>query len=306
MEKVLAKELEPFKPLFIEEPVLPEKNEALLEITKHTGSELADLRMKGEHSFMSLDVFKLDGRVALITGGNRGLGFAMAKALAEAGADVVLTSRKSEKARESAAAIAEATGRRALGLTVDVTDAQQVESMVQSTLQALGRIDILVNNAGVNVRKPIEEFDEASWDLVQNTNLKAPFLCARAVARSMKAQRYGRVVNVASMLGLTALPERGAYCSSKGGLIQLTKVQALEWAPYNITANALCPGPFATELNTPVLNNPQANQFFLNHIALGLWGQPEEIGGAIVFLASDASSFMTGSTLVFDGGWTAE
>ncbi len=178
--------------------------------------------------------------------------------------------------------------------------------MVQSTLQALGRIDILVNNAGVNVRKPIEEFDEASWDLVQNTNLKAPFLCARAVARTMKAQRYGRVVNVASMLGLTALPERGAYCSSKGGLIQLTKVQALEWAPYNITANALCPGPFATELNTPVLNNPQANQFFLNHIALGRWGQPEEIGGAIVFLASDASGFMTGSTLVFDGGWTAE
>src|SRR2546423_6772194 len=220
IEKVLAKEVEPVKPLFIEEPVLPEKNEALLEITKHTGSELADLRMKGEHSFMSLDVFKLDGRVALITGGNRGLGFAMAKALAEAGADVVLTSRKSEKARESAAAIAEATGRRALGLTVDVTDAQQVESMVQSTLQALGRIDILVNNAGVNVRKPIEEFDEASWDLVQNTNLKAPFLCARAVARTMKAQRYGRVVNVASMLGLTALPERGAYCSSKGGLIQ--------------------------------------------------------------------------------------
>src|SRR6266536_1513138 len=184
-----------------------------------TGSE--SLERKEHTSLMSLDVFKLDGRVALITGGNRGLGFAMAKALAEAGADVVLTSRKSEKARESAAAIAEATGRRALGLTVDVTDAQQVESMVQSTLQALGRIDILVNNAGVNVRKPIEEFDEASWDLVQNTNLKAPFLCARAVARSMKAQRYGRVVNVASMLGLTALPERGAYCSSKGGLIQL-------------------------------------------------------------------------------------
>src|SRR5438105_11917958 len=239
--------------------------------------------MKGEHSFMSLGVFKLDGRVALITGGNRGLGFAMAKALAEAGADVVLTSRKSEKAQESAAAIAAATGRRALGLTVDVTDAQQVEAMVQSSIQAFGRIDILVNNAGVNIRKPIEEFDEASWNLVQNTNLKAPFLCSRAVARHMKEQRSGRVINVASMLGLVALPERGAYSSSKGGLIQLTKVLALEWASYNITVNALCPGPFATELNTAVMNNPQANQFFLDHIPLGRWGQPEELGGVSFF-----------------------
>jgi NAD(P)-dependent dehydrogenase (short-subunit alcohol dehydrogenase family) len=255
---------------------------------------------------MYLDLFKLAGRVALITGGSQGLGFVMAQALAEAGADVVVTSRKKEKAQKSAAAIADATGRRALGLAVDVTDAQQVEAMVQSTIEAFGHIDILVNNAGVNVRKPIEEFDEASWDLVQNTNLKAPFFCSRAVARPMKEQRYGRVINIASMLGLTALPERGAYCSSKGGLIQLTKVLALEWAPYNVTVNALCPGPFATELNIPVLNNPQANQFFLNHIALGRWGQPEEIGGAIIFLASDASSFMTGSALVFDGGWTAE
>ena len=255
---------------------------------------------------MSLDLFNLDGRVALITGGSQGLGFAMAQALARAGASVVVTSRQHEKAQASAAAIAAATGQHTLGIAVDVTDAQQIEAMVQSTIQALGRIDILVNNAGINIRRPIKEFDEASWDLVQSTNLKAPFLCSRAVARSMKERRYGRVINVASMLGLTALPERGAYCSSKGGLIQLTKVLALEWAAYNITVNALCPGPFATELNTPVMNNPQANQFFLSHIPLGRWGRPEEIGGAIVFLASEASSFMTGAALVFDGGWTAE
>ncbi len=254
---------------------------------------------------MSLDVFKLDGRVALITGGNRGLGFAMAQALAEAGADVVVTSRQQEKALKSAAAIAEATGRRTLGLVVDVTNADQVESMVRSVVQEFGRIDILVNNAGINIRKPVEEFDEASWDLVQETNLKAPFLCSRAVVRYMKEQHYGRVINIASMIALVALPERSAYCSSKGGLIQLTRVLALEWASYNITVNALCPGPFATEMNIPVMNNPQANQFFLDHIPLGRWGRPEELGGAIVFLASHASSFMTGAALVIDGGWTA-
>lgn len=254
---------------------------------------------------MSLDMFKLDGRIALITGGTGGLGYVMAEALARAGADVIVTSRDKGKADAAAQAIAASTGRRALGLAVDVTSAEQVEEMVEASVQAFGRIDILINNAGINVRKPIEDFDEASWDLVQNTNLKAPFLCARAVAKTMKNQRYGRVINMSSMLGSIALPERGAYCSSKGGLIQLTKVLALEWAPYNITVNALCPGPIATELNTVVMNNPEANRFFVDNIALGRWGRPEEIIGAIIYMASDASSFMTGASMVVDGGWTA-
>jgi NAD(P)-dependent dehydrogenase (short-subunit alcohol dehydrogenase family) len=254
---------------------------------------------------MSLDVFKLNGRVALVTGGNRGLGFAMSSALAEAGADVILTSRNREKAQSSAAGIAQATGRRTLGLEVDVIHTDQVETMVRTVVEQFGRIDILVNNAGINIRKPVVEYDEESWDLVQNTNLKAPFLCTRAVAKQMKIQRYGRIINVSSMLGIVALPERSAYCSSKGGLIQLTKVHALELASHNITVNALCPGPFLTEINTPILNNPEASEFIMSRIALSRWGLPEELGGAIVFLSSEASSFMTGSSLVIDGGFTA-
>src|SRR2546425_3136416 len=228
---------------------------------------------------MSLDVFKLDGRVALITGGNRGLGFAMAQALAEAGANVVVTSRQEERALESAATLAGATGQRTMGLMVDVTDAEQIESMVQAVVKEFGRIDILVNNAGINIRKPVEELDEASWDLVQDTNLKAPFLCSRAAARYMKEQRYGRIINLSSMLGMVALPERSAYCSSKAGLIQLTRVLALEWAEHNITANAVCPGPFATDINQAVINNPEANQFFLDHLPIKRWGKPEELTG---------------------------
>jgi NAD(P)-dependent dehydrogenase (short-subunit alcohol dehydrogenase family) len=255
---------------------------------------------------MVLEMFQLNGRVALVTGGNRGLGLAMSRALAEAGADVVLTSRDEERAVTSARELAEATGRRTLGLAVDVTNAAQVEMMVQRIRQEFGRLDILVNNAGINVRKPAEDFDEASWDAVQAINLKAPFLCARAVFPLMKEQRYGRIISLASMLGLVALPERIAYCASKGGVIQMSRVLALEWAKYNITVNALCPGPFATELNIPVMSNPETNQFFLNHIPLGRWGNPEELGGVIVFLASQASSFMTGAAMVVDGGWTAE
>jgi NAD(P)-dependent dehydrogenase (short-subunit alcohol dehydrogenase family) len=250
--------------------------------------------------------FKLDGKVALITGGCQGLGLEFSRALANAGASVVVTSRDERKAQAAAEAIRKETGRDTLGLSADVTDFHRMEAVTHKVVDTFGRLDILINNAGVNVRKPILEYDEQSWDLVQTTNLKAPFLCAKAVVPQMIKQKFGRIINIASMLGTVALPERSAYCSSKGGLIQLTKVMALEWAEHNITANAVCPGPFATDINQAVINNPVANQFFLDHLPIKRWGKPEELTGLMVYLASDLSSFMTGSAIVIDGGWTSE
>jgi NAD(P)-dependent dehydrogenase (short-subunit alcohol dehydrogenase family) len=178
--------------------------------------------------------------------------------------------------------------------------------MVARVLDSFGRLDILVNNAGINIRGPIEELDESDWDAVLDTNLKGPWLCCRAAAQAMKRQKWGRVINLSSMLGEVSLPGRTPYASSKGGLTMLTKTLALEWAPDGINVNALCPGPFATELNLPLLNDPTVSATMQAKIPLGRWGDPMEIGPAAVFLASEASSFVTGTTLFVDGGYTAQ
>src|SRR3954453_21872927 len=252
-----------------------------------------------------LDRFRLDGRVELVTGGARGLGKVISEALASAGARVALTSRKTEDAEAEARSIQSSLGTESLGISVDVTSPADVEGMTARTLDRFGKIDILVNNAGINIRGPIEQLSESDWDQVIDTNLKGPWLCCRAAAAAMKRQKWGRVINVSSTLGEVSMPNRTPYASSKGGLTLMTKTLALEWAEHGINVNALCPGPFATDINAPLLNDPAANAQIRANVPLGRWGDPVELGPAAVFLASEASSFITGATLFIDGGYTA-
>jgi len=250
--------------------------------------------------------FSLEGRTALVTGGSKGLGFVFAHALARAGADVAIVSRHADELESAAERIAHETHRRCVPIPADVSLSGEVEAMASQAISDLGRIDVLVNNAGINIRNPTIDQTEEEFRRILDVNLVGLFLVGRAVGRHMVERDRGSVINVASMIGLVGLAGRPGYTSSKGAVVQLTRTMALEWAPHGVRVNALCPGPFVTEINTPVLDDPEANRFFVDRIPLGRWGRPEELSGAIVFLAGDASSFMTGATLVIDGGWTAQ
>jgi NAD(P)-dependent dehydrogenase (short-subunit alcohol dehydrogenase family) len=252
-----------------------------------------------------LDRFKLTGKTALVTGGARGLGKTMATALAEAGADIALTGRSLDSCQTTAREIADATGRTVRAFAADVTVAADVARLRAEVTAACGDVDILINNAGTNIRGTLDQLTEADWDSVIDTNLKGPFLCTKAFAPGMLKKGWGRVVNLASILSVIGLPGRTPYASSKAGVLGLTRVWALEWAGKGVTCNAICPGPFATDMNKQLLNDPQAYQQFVANIPMGRWGELEELTGAIVFLASEASSFVTGTSLFIDGGWTA-
>lgn len=253
-----------------------------------------------------LDSFRLDGRRALVTGGAKGLGQVIATALAQAGADVAIVSRTLSDCQATADKIAASTGRRTLGLQADVTQQNEVRRLVEEVESGLGPIDILVNNAGINVRGASHELQESDWDDVININLKAPFLCARIFGPLMCDRGWGRVINMGSILSVIALPGRAPYASAKAGVMNLTKVLALEWATSGVTVNTICPGPFATEMNRELLNDPEKYRAFVAKIPLGRWGELHEIAGAAVYLASPASSYVTGSALFIDGGWTSQ
>jgi NAD(P)-dependent dehydrogenase (short-subunit alcohol dehydrogenase family) len=248
---------------------------------------------------------RLDGRVAVITGASKGLGKQMAEALAEAGATVALVARSSELLEGVRAEIV-ARGGEAYAFPGDISEEAGVTRLAREIRQQAGAPDILINNAGINIRKPLHEFTLEEWRRVMATNVDGPFLCSRAFVPGMMEKKFGRIINVASMMAHVSLPQRAAYSASKFALLGMTKALALELAPYNVTANAISPGPLATEINTVLLQDPVQLATFNSKIPLGRWGKLEEIGALAVFLCSDASGFITGTDIVIDGGWTAQ
>ncbi len=244
------------------------------------------------------------GRVALVTGASRGLGKAMALALAAAGARVALAGRD-VASLEAVRDEARTAGGEAELYRADVTSAEQVAQLERDVLERFGPVHILVNNAGMNIRKNVPEFTLDEWNTVIATNLTSAFLMCRSFVPHMKGQGYGRIVNMTSIMSHVSLPGRAAYSASKAGLLGFTRALALELAPEGICVVAISPGPFATEMNLPLLNDPEKNAQFVASIPLGRWGKVEDIGQLAVFLCSDAAAFITGTDVLIDGGWCA-
>ena len=255
---------------------------------------------------MGIPGFSLEGKVAIVTGGRRGIGRAIALAFTEAGADIVVCDRVVEGGElEAVAEEIRRLGRRSLAIQADITQKSDVDNLVQRVVAEFSAVDILVNNAAMNIRAPLLELREDGWDRIINTDLKGYYLCSQAVAGRMAEQKGGNIINMASTAAMKAAPEMGAYCIAKAGVVMLTRVLALELAKYNIRVNAIAPSIVKTKFSQPLWSDPETLKQIAAEIPLGRLAETGDIIGSALFLASDASSYITGHTIIVDGGLSA-